>query len=128
MIWKKKVSEKDVVDTGMAATLVLLIVGVITEDISFMMYAAVALVLNMSFSSVYMYVARFWLSLSHYLGLMMSTVILSLTYFVIIIPIALFRSLLGHDPMRLREWKFGKDSLFIERNFSYGEDDLKHPY
>lgn len=128
MNWKKEVSDKDVVDTGMAATLVMLIAGVITKDISFMMYAAVALVLNMTFSGVYVYVAKFWLSLSHYLGLMMSAVILSLIYFIIIIPIALFRSLLGHDPMRLREWKFGKDSLFIERNFSYGEDDLKHPY
>lgn len=128
MVWEKKASEKEVVDTGMAATLVLLIVGIITEDISFMMYSAVALVLNMTFSSVYVYVARFWLSLSHYLGLAMSTVILSLIYFVIIIPIALFRSLLGHDPMRLREWKLGEDSLFTERNFSYGEEDLNHPY
>jgi hypothetical protein len=128
MFWENKVCEKEVVDTGMAATLVLLIFGIITEDISFMMYSAVALFLNMTFSSVYTYVAIFWLSLSHYLGLMMSNVILSLIYFVIIIPIALFRSLLGHDPMRLREWKLGKDSLFIERNFSYGEDDLKHPY
>jgi hypothetical protein len=128
MFWKKEVSDKEVVDTGMAATLVLLIVGVITRDISFMMYAAVALVLNMTFSGVYAHVAKFWLSLSHCLGLIMSNFILSLIYFVIIIPIALFRSLFGHDPMRLREWKFGKDSLFIERNFSYGEDDLKHPY
>lgn len=128
MILKKDVSDKEVIDTGMAAALVILIAGMITEDVSFMMYAAVALVMNMTFFGVYAYVAKLWLSLSHYFGLMISTIILSLIYFIIIIPIALFRSLLGHDPMRLREWKLGKDSLFIERNFSYGEDDLKHPY
>lgn len=128
MVLKKYVSDKEIIDTGMAATLVILIAGMITENISFMMYAAVALVMNMTFFSVYTYIAKLWLSLSHYFGLMMSTIILSSIYIIIIIPIALFRSLLGHDPMRLREWKLGKDSLFIERNFSYGEDDLKHPY
>lgn len=52
MFFKRCVSDKEIVDTGMAATLVLLIVGVFMEDDSFMAYAAFALVVNMTFFQV----------------------------------------------------------------------------
>jgi hypothetical protein len=128
MILKKNVSDKEIVDTGMAVALMLLIVGLVTQDLSFMMYAAISLIINMTFFGFFSNVARLWLNLSHYFGLVMSTFLLSLIYFVLIVPIGLFRSFLGHDPMRLREWKSGNDSLFIERNFSYDVEDLKYPY
>jgi len=126
--WNKNVSDKEIVDTGMAAALVLLIIGLITQDNSFMMYAAITLVVNMTFFGLFANVARIWLHLSHCFGLVMSTFVLILIYIVLIVPIGLFRSLLGYDPMRLREWKCGDASLFIERNFSYGGEDLKYPY
>jgi len=128
MFLKKNVSDKEIVDTGMAATLVLLIIGVVTDDDSFMAYAAFALVVNMTFFRLYTYVAKFLLSLSHCLGLVVSTFVLSLVYCMLVVPIALVHRFFGHDPMRLRDWKRGNDSVFVERNFSYGGKDLEHPF
>ena len=62
------------------------------------------------------------------LGKIMSSVLLSVVYLVIVLPVAALRRLMGKDSLRLRQWRSGSESCFIVREHSYTAEGLKHPY
>jgi hypothetical protein len=73
-------------------------------------------------------VAGLWFWLSHLLGTVMSKVILTVLFFVLVTPIGLIRRLLGADTLQLKKWKKGSDSVFVVREGAVGEKDLANPY
>ena len=40
----------------------------------------------------------------------------------------LARRLLGRDPMQMKKWKRGQDSVFYDRNHHFTASDVEHPY
>lgn len=71
---------------------------------------------------------RAWLKLSQRLGDLVSTVILTVLFFGLVTPVGLARRVLGKDVLRLKKWKRGAESVFLERNHLYESSDLDHPY
>jgi len=52
---------------------------------------------------------------------------LTVVFALIVIPVALFRRLIGADAMRTKEWR-GKGTVFVEREGAATAADLEAPY
>ena len=115
-------------DTGMALTLVALIVFFVTREIRYVTIATAILLLDMIWPSFFKPLAKVWFGLSHLLGTVMSKVILTLAFFVVLTPMGLLRSLLGKDPMRVRQFKQGTDSVFRVRDHTFTAADVEQPF
>ena len=115
-------------DTGMALVLVSLIVFFITREIRYVTIATGLLLLDMIAPALFKPAAKVWFGLSHVLGTVMSKVILALVFFVVLTPMGLLRGLLGKDPMRVRQFKQGTDSVFRVRDHAFTPADIEQPF
>jgi len=64
-----------------------------------------------------------WMKLAHVMGWVMSKVILTLVFFVFLVPMALLMRVFGKANVQL---KAGGKSYYKERNFLYDKDSLEH--
>ena len=122
------ITAKECSDTGMAMVLICLLAGWFTGIRSWFLAAIVLLVLNMIWPTLYYFVAKVWLGLSHLLGAVMSRVILTLIFFLVVTPLALLRRALGHDPMRRKQWKSGTGSVLESRDHTYEPEEIEQPF
>ena len=125
---RKPISADQAKDTGMAMVLVCLLISIFPEQRYFDRIAILCLLVAMTWPNLYKPVARIWLGLSHLLGTFMSRVVLSLLFIGLVVPMGLFRKLLGKDPLRLTEWKKGKESVFRLRSETFRRENIQRPY
>lgn len=112
----------------MAFVLLALLSYLVTHRVECIYVAVCLLLVNMTFSSLYTLPARLWLGLSAFMGAVMSKVILSMLYYVLLTPLALLLKAFGHDPMAKRKWKNGTDSMFVTRRHVYQPEDVESPF
>jgi hypothetical protein len=125
---KRKITKDQSRDTGMAMVLLLLLVDIRAKR-GWVLFAATALqVLNMTVPQIYRPVAVLWLALSDLLGAVVSKILLSIVFFVIVVPIGVLRRLAGKDSLKLRAFKAGRDSVMVERNHTFVGRDLERPF
>jgi hypothetical protein len=55
-------------------------------------------------------------------------VLLTVLFFGVLTPIGLVRRALGHDAMRLRQWRRDRESVFTVRDHHYAPADIDRPY
>ena len=122
------VSNKECADTSMAMTLISLLVILYTKSITLLPLPIGLLLLGMVWPRAYSLLARLWLGISLLLGSIMSRVVLSIIFIVVVTPIALVMRLFGHDPMRRKAWKKGTESTFVSRGDIIEAKDLEHPF
>lgn len=115
-------------DTGMALTLLCLLGGYFWQAQGLVFAAIVLLVLTMVWPRAFRPLAVLWFGFSHFLGTLMSRVILTLLFFGLVTPIGLLRRALGADVLQLKKWKNGQDSVFQVRNARVTQKDLQAPY
>ena len=125
---KRKITKDQSRDTGMAMVLLLLLLFVSRKREGFLIGAMVLHVLNMAVPLIYKPVAVLWLGLSDLLGAVMSRILLSIVFFLIVTPIGILRRLMGKDSLKLRAFKAGKDSVMLERNHTFIGRDLERPF
>lgn len=116
------------VDTGMALTLICLILGLWRGTPGWFVSATTLLVVNMTWPRAYAPAAKVWFGLSALLGSVMSKVILSLAFFCVVTPMALIRRALGKDSLKLGAFKSGPDSVFVVRSGRFTPKDLTTPF
>lgn len=125
---KRKITKYQSRDTGMAMVLLLLLVDIRAKR-GWVLFAAIALqVLNMTVPQIYRPVAVLWLGLYDLLGAVVSKILLSIVFFVIVVPIGVLRRLAGKDSLKLRAFKAGRDSVMVERNHTFVGRDLERPF
>jgi len=124
----KAISREQAKDTAMALTLICILIGYMGNHSVFMLIAALVLFAAMLWPAAFVPAAKLWFGLSHLLGALMSRVVLTILFFVIVTPVGLIRRLAGADTMQMKHWKKGQASVFKVRNHSYTPDDMRHPY
>ncbi|HWY53277.1 MAG TPA: SxtJ family membrane protein [Terriglobales bacterium] len=112
----------------MAMVLLLLIVFVTRKREGYLIGALVLHVLNMIVPQIYRPVAVLWLGLSDLLGSVVSKILLSIVFFLVVTPIGIVRRLFGKDSLKLRAFKTGQESVMLERNHTFIGGDLERPY
>jgi hypothetical protein len=115
-------------DTGMAMVLLALILWLAFRHDGLVRAAIALLVLTMTVPRVLAPVAVAWFTLSHAIGTVMSTLLFTLTFAIVITPIGVVRRLLGKDPLQLRGFKASRESVMVRRNHLYAAGDLEKPY
>jgi len=124
----RTISKKQASDTGMAAVLILLLIGLFTHNNLYYKIAIPVLVINMTFPMFFYPFAIIWLGLTQLLGTIVSKIILTFTYFILVVPVGAFRRLLGKDSLQLSEFKKGNKSVMQTRNHTFVSEDIENPY
>src|SRR4030042_6739017 len=88
-------------DTGMAMVLICLLFAYWGQRPSFLPLAIILLLLTMAAPQVFRPLAVLWFGLSHIMGNVVSKVVLSIIFFVIVTPIGLIRRWAGQDSLQL---------------------------
>jgi polyferredoxin len=125
--WLKATPEQ-AKDTGMAMVLICLLLGYWGKFPKFLPVSIALLLITMVWPRAFTPLAALWFGLAHLLSSVVSRVILSILFFVIVTPIGVIRRWLGADALQLKKWKQGKDSVFTVREGTIQEKDLTQPY
>ena len=123
-----RISKEQARDTGMAMVLICLLVGFFAHNDLFFKLAIPVLVLTMVAPKAYYPVAVVWLGLSHLLGTVVSRILLTAVFFVVVLPVGLLRRLLAKDPLQLKKFGKGKGSVMKTRDHLYVPSDVEKPY
>ena len=115
-------------DTGMALVLVLLLLFLWRGNRSYVAWAIAVHLVNMTAPQLFRPAAIVWFGLSHVMGTIVSRVLLTAIFFVVVTPIALVRQMIGADPMQLRGFKKSKQSVMKVRNHTFTAKDVEQPY
>lgn len=122
------ISKKQATDTGMAFVLILLIIGLFTQNDFYYKLSIPVLIIAMTFPMIYYPLAVIWLGFSQLLGAIVSKIVLTIIYIIVVLPMALFRKLLGKDSLQLSNFKKDKSSVMITRNHDFTSKDIENPY
>jgi hypothetical protein len=112
----------------MAMVLICLLLGYWGKFPKFLPVSLILLLINMTWPNAYRPLATLWFGLSHVLSSVVSRVILSILFFLVVTPIGLIRRLTGADALQLKKWKQGQDSVFVVREGAIQGKDLENPY
>ena len=124
----KQISTDQAKDTGMAMVLICLLIVLIGHKQQFVGIAFILLLVNMIKPILFKPLAKIWLGLSHLMGTVMSKIILSILFFLMVTPIGLLRRCLGKDSLQIKKWKKERTSVFRVRDHLFKADDIKHPF
>jgi hypothetical protein len=124
----RKLTTKQLIDAGSALVLILLIVGFFTGNTLFYKLAIPALILNMTIPRFYYPFGIFWYSLSNILGFVVSRILLTIVYIIMVIPVGLLRRLMGKDTMYLKKFKKDRSSTLKFRDYTFSSKDITNPY
>jgi hypothetical protein len=127
-IFPKRITNQQCKDTGLAMILIALIIGLFSESKYAFFGAGVITIVDMVYPRFFYALAIVWYGLSTAIGTIVSKILLSLLFFILVTPVGLIRKALGSDPMKLREWRHGHRSLFQDRNYTYSSKDIENPY
>ena len=124
----RTISKKQASDTGMAIVLVLLLIGLFSQNTIYYKIAIPVLVINMIVPMFFYPFAIIWLGFSHLLGTVVSKIILTIVYIVLVVPVGIFRRILGKDSLQLNDFKKGTGSVMKVRNYIFSSKDIEKPY
>lgn len=115
-------------DTGLAAVLICLLLTCYWNFRQFIPLAILLLLATMVWPGFFRPLAGLWFGLAHLMGAVVSRVVLATLFFGVVTPIGLIRRLLGADPLQLKKWKHGSESVFVRRSALIIPEDLEKPY
>ncbi|MGK2905033.1 MAG: SxtJ family membrane protein [Desulfuromonadales bacterium] len=115
-------------DSGLALVLISLISALAFSPAYFLPVGIVFLLVTMTFPKIYKPFAMVWFGFSHALGTVVSRLLLTLLFYLLVTPVGLVRRILGKDAMQVKSWKKGQASVFQNRDHLFKREDLDHPY
>lgn len=128
LAWLLSSTKEQAKDTGMAMVLICLLLGYWDKFPKFLPVSLTLLLITMIWPNAFRPLATLWFGLSHVLSRVVSRVILTVLYFLLVTPVGLIRRLGGADALKLKQWKQGRDSVFIVREGPVQGKDLENPY
>ncbi|MDD2903530.1 MAG: SxtJ family membrane protein [Syntrophales bacterium] len=126
--WLLSSTREQARDTGMAMVLICLLIAYWGHHPRFLPLAIIVLLVTMIVPQAFRPLAVLWFGLSHVMGNVVSKVVLSIIFFVVVTPIGLIRRGLGKDSLQLRQWKKDQSSVFVSREGVISPEDLQNPY
>jgi hypothetical protein len=126
--WLLSSTKEQAKDTGMAMVLICLLLGYWGKFPKFLPVSLALLLLTMVWPNAFRPLAVLWFGLSHLLSQVMSRVILTVVFYLVVTPVGLIRRMTGADTLKLKKWKQGRDSVFVVREGPVQGKDMANPY
>ncbi|MCG8571123.1 MAG: hypothetical protein MJB14_13400 [Spirochaetes bacterium] len=127
-IFQQEINKDKAKDAGMALVLILLLVSLKFPNNNLYLAALFILIINMIYPSIFKPFAYLWYGISNLLGLFMPKIILSIVYFILVVPVALVLKLFRIDLINLNNFKKETKSVFKTRNHTFEANDIEFPY
>lgn len=124
MSWRKKITEKQTTDFGLVVILFLAILAFWQKEESLLLALIVVALITIISPILLSPFAYLWFKLSQILSVISLTILLSILFFLLVTPTAIVRRMLGKDNLNLRKFNKSKKSVLIDRDHTYGPDDL----
>jgi hypothetical protein len=124
----RRVTKDQNKDTGMAMVLLALLLGFLTDAKWFFGLGAALLFVAMVVPVLYRPVAFVWLGFSHLLGTVVSKILLTIVFFVVVLPVGFIRRVMNRDSLQLRKFGRGEESVMRIRDHVYAPSDIDKPY
>lgn len=115
-------------DTVLVLILIFLALNHFTNETIYIYLAIITTVLGMIYAKMFWPIGRVWFGFSTFLGTHVSKLLLSLLYFLMVVPVGCLRRALGFDSMKKKQWREGTDSVFTIREKTFGIEDIEKPY
>lgn len=125
---KKIISVDQSRDSGLALLLILLLVTHFSRMYTLLIPALVVVLILMVWPVFFKPFAWVWFGLSEVLGSVVSRILLSIVFFIVVMPVGIFRRIFGADSMRAKDWKTIGRSVFVESNHTFSAEDIENPY
>lgn len=90
--------------------------------------AVVALIITMTAPAVWRPLAVVWFGFATIAGAVMSRLLLTAVFVVVVVPMGLVLRLRGKDPLRLAQFKRDRSSVLVVRDHPVSARDLVNPY
>jgi len=123
-----KISKKQTIDTGLSILLILIVITFLTDDFLYVKIMFPVILITMILPKALYPLTVIWLSISKILGTLISKVILSIIFIIMVLPVGYLRRIIGKDNLKLREFKKDSKSVFINRDYLFTEKDLEKPF
>ena len=120
---KKENSKAKSLETIIVLVGALIVTYWITQKKIFLLLALILILISITSPFLADKISRVWLKFSEIIGGVMSKIILSIIYFIFLVPIALLYQLSKKDYLSLKR---KKDSYYINRNHTYFPKDLEN--
>ena len=124
----KTISSEQCKDSGLALVLICMICYLVWKHQFLILLAIAFLLVAMTYPPIYKPFARLWFGLSTALGTVVSRILLTIVFYVVVLPVSLIRRALGKDAMKIKDWKKDNASVFRRREHRFSAKDLEHPY
>ena len=124
----KEITKEQAKDTGMAMVLISLLIWCWCHNDKLILLAIILLLLDMITPNIFRPVGYIWFGLSNLLGTIMSKVLLTIVFAVLVTPVGIFRRLTGADTLYLKQWKKSTDSVFKVRDHEFEPEEIERPY
>src|SRR4030042_4728823 len=126
-MFKKKIkdlfintSKEQAKDSGMVLVFILLLLfSYLNNNIYLLRSAIIILIINMIYPSIFKPFAFFWFGLAKILNMFVPKILLSIVFFVFILPFAFMFRIFKRDLLYLKKFKKGSDSVFKFRNHKF---------
>ncbi len=116
-------------DSGLAMVLISLLLLYWFNGKNNLLWIPIAgLVLVMAVPKIFSFLSPLWFGFSQLLGNIVSKVIFSFLFFVVVTPIGFIMRMANHDSLGLKKWSKKTESAFIVREHTFGAADLKNPF
>lgn len=128
MMLKSEFSKKQLREAGIVLVIILLIAGFYTKNNTWSVISVAALFLDLIIPHLFYPFAVVWFNLSELLGTIVSRLVLGIVFFLVVVPVGMFRKITGKDGLMLKRFGRDKNSVLKTRNHTYQSEDLNKPY
>lgn len=108
--------------------IILLLIGLRVPTAHIILAALLALLLSTTIPAVFILFSWSIWNLTEVLGAVVSRMLLTLVFFLVVTPIAFLRRMAHIDPFGRNRWKNGSGSVFCVRNQTFYAENLKRPF
>lgn len=115
-------------DTGQVLALVLALCAFVLGKPELTLASAGVMLQVLVWPPVFRPLAFVWFGLTEILGWVMTRIIFSSVFFLLVTPVGLCRRMCGIDPMERGRWKEGQESVFRVRDHEYSAQDLERMF
>jgi hypothetical protein len=124
----QKVTRKQSGEFGQVAVLVCIILALYLKSNHFVKAAFWLMLVCILVPYFFYPFAVIWFGLSRVLNKISSFIILNLVFLILVIPIGIFRKIMGRDSLRIKQFKKDRESVMTVRNHLYEASDLKNTF
>ena len=115
-------------DTGIILGLIFLYFSIRNSDNAFFLITFIIFISVIIIPKIFKYPAIVWFGFSHLLGTVMTKILLTIIFYLVVAPVSLVRKVMNMDGMNLKGFKNSDKSVWTIRDKKITREDLFKPF